>query len=134
MSGSIVAVARITETGLPLIYLNQVGGQDELVFDGASFVLQCRSLAGAPASRLRETVVTTHWQRGAAMAGAARRPDGAALEDGDEADYAACMLGLRDYVDKNGFQGVVLGLSGGVDSALSRRSASMRSAPSACAR
>ncbi len=111
------AVARITEQKLPLIYLNQVGGQDELVFDGASFALHAdRSLAfQLPA--FAETVATTHWER----AGDEWRCTGgpkAPLEDAAQADYTACVLGLRDYVNKNGFPGVVLGLSGGVDSAL----------------
>ncbi len=112
-----VAVARLVEAGLPLIYLNQLGGQDELVFEGASFVLNAdRSLAHQlPA--FREALTVTHWQRDG---------DGwrclpgeiAAVEAGDEADYAACVLGLRDYVEKNRFPGVVLGLSGGIDSAI----------------
>jgi NAD+ synthase len=112
-----IAVARVTESGLPLIYVNQVGGQDELVFDGASFGLHAdRSLAfQLPA--FRECVTTLRWERGN---DGWRCIDGpkAALEEGERADYAACVLGLRDYVDKNGFPGVVLGLSGGIDSAL----------------
>jgi NAD+ synthase len=112
-----VSVARVTEAGLPLIYVNQVGGQDELVFDGASFALNAdRSIAFAlPA--FRECVVTTHWTRAGGVWRCARGPMTPAL-DFDQADYTACMLGLRDYVDKNRFRGVVLGLSGGIDSAL----------------
>ena len=112
-----VSVARVTEAGLPLIYVNQVGGQDELVFDGASFALNAdRSIAFAlPA--FRECVVTTHWTRAGGVWRCARGPMTPAL-DFDQADYTACMLGLRDYVDKNRFHGVVLGLSGGIDSAL----------------
>jgi NAD+ synthase len=112
-----VAVARVTESGLPLIYVNQVGGQDELVFDGASFALNSdRSIAFAlPA--FREMVVTTHWTRAGATWRCKQGPIVAAQEP-DKADYTACMIGLRDYVDKNGFKGVVLGLSGGIDSAL----------------
>jgi NAD+ synthase len=112
-----IAVARVSESGLPIVYVNQVGGQDELVFDGASFGLNAdRSLAfQLPA--FRESVVTLRWQR---SGDGWRCGDGpvTALVEGDQADYAACMLGLRDYVEKNGFKGVVLGLSGGVDSAL----------------
>jgi NAD+ synthase len=112
-----IAVARVTESDLPIIYVNQVGGQDELVFDGASFGLHSdRSLAfQLPA--FRETVKTLHWQR---TGNGWRCVDGPieAAEEGDRADYCACMLGLRDYVNKNGFKGVVLGLSGGIDSAL----------------
>jgi NAD+ synthase len=112
-----VAVARVTESGLPVMYVNQVGGQDELVFDGASFALHGdRSLAFQFPS-FRETVTTTRWDR---IGNGWRCIDGpiAALEEGEKADYAACVLGLRDYVDKNGFAGVVIGLSGGIDSAL----------------
>src|SRR6266568_8828663 len=112
-----VAVARITESGLPIVYVNQVGGQDELVFDGASFGLNAdRSLAfQLPA--FRELVTTVRWQR---TGNGWRSIDGpvAKHQDADQDDYCACMLGLRDYVDKNGFRGVVLGLSGGIDSAL----------------
>src|SRR5712691_288595 len=112
-----IAVARITESGLPIVYVNQVGGQDELVFDGASFGLNAdRSLAfQLPA--FREMVVTLRWER---RGNAWRCVDGPmlAVEADDKADYCACMLGLRDYVSKNGFKGVVLGLSGGIDSAL----------------
>ena len=112
-----LGVARVTETGMPLIYVNQIGGQDELVFDGASFALHGdRSLAfQLPA--FRETVKTVRWDR---TGNGWRCIDGpiVALEEGVEADYFACMLGLRDYVNKNGFKGVVLGLSGGIDSAL----------------
>jgi NAD+ synthase len=112
-----VTVARVTETGLPLVYLNQVGGQDELVFDGASFVLNAdRQLAAQlPAWEEAVEVVTfrrtaTGWRSEVGL----RAP----LESGEAAAYHACVLGLRDYVDKNGFPGVVLGLSGGIDSAL----------------
>jgi NAD+ synthase len=112
-----VAVARVTEAGLPLIYINQVGGQDELVFDGASFALNVDRSIAFQLPAFRETVVTTQWSR---VDGAWRCAQGpvAAAEELDEADYAACVLGLRDYVEKNRFKGVVLGLSGGIDSAL----------------
>jgi NAD+ synthase len=112
-----VAVARVVESRLPLVYLNQVGGQDELVFDGASFGLNADSTLAFQLPAFASTVAKTVWRRG---------PKGfycaeglkAAIEQGEEADYAACVLGLRDYVNKNGFRSVVLGLSGGVDSAL----------------
>jgi NAD+ synthase len=112
-----VAVARVTEAGVPLLYINQVGGQDELVFDGASFGLNANRSIAFQLPAFREAIVTTHWSR---TAGTWRCTQGplAAAEELDEADYTACMLGLRDYVDKNRFKGVVLGLSGGVDSAL----------------
>jgi NAD+ synthase len=112
-----VAEARVAESGLPLIYLNEVGGQDELVFEGASFALNAD---GSLAFQLREfgaCVARTAWARGGAGWRCVEGPR-EAVEEGDEADYAACVMGLRDYVDNNRFPGVVLGLSGGVDSAL----------------
>ncbi len=112
-----VAVARVTESGLPLVYVNQVGGQDELVFDGASFALNADRSIAFQLPAFRETVVTTQWSRTGGTWRCTQGPITAA-EDPDQADYTACMLGLRDYVDKNRFKGVVLGLSGGVDSAL----------------
>ncbi len=112
-----VAVARIAESGLPLVYLNQVGGQDELVFDGASFVLNPDSSLAIQLPSWEEAVVLTEWEQGSD--GWRCRPGPKAVaEEGAAAAYHACMQGLRDYVDKNGFPGVVLGLSGGVDSAL----------------
>ncbi len=112
-----VVVARVTEAGLPLIYINQLGGQDELVFDGASFALNAdRSVAFAlPA--FREEIFTTHWSRIDGKWRCARGEIAAPAEE-DKADYTACVLGLRDYVDKNRFKGVVIGLSGGINSAL----------------
>jgi NAD+ synthase len=111
------AVARVTESGLPLIYVNQVGGQDELVFDGASFALHAdRSLAfQLPA--FTEAIALTRWEHAGSTWRCVDGPHATVVE-GEEADYTACVLGLRDYVEKNGFPGVVLGLSGGVDSAL----------------
>jgi NAD+ synthase len=112
-----LAVSRVTESGLPLVYLNQVGGQDELVFDGASFVLNADRSLGAQLPAFREALAITHWRRTEDGWRCVEAPV-EAIEEGDEADYAACMLGLRDYVEKNRFSGVVLGLSGGIDSAL----------------
>src|SRR6202048_3895092 len=112
-----IAVARVVEAGLPLVYLNQVSGQDELVFDGASFAVNADRTLGAQLPAFEECVALTRWRR---EAGVWRCIEGplAALVEGDEGDDAACVLGLRDYVDKNRFPGVVLGLSGGIDSAL----------------
>jgi len=112
-----VSVARVTEAGLPLVYINQVGGQDELVFDGASFALNPDRSIAFQLPAFREALVTTRWSR---TGGGWRCAPGpmAAPEELDRSDYTACMLGLRDYVDKNRFPGVVIGLSGGVDSAL----------------
>ena len=112
-----IAVARVTESDLPLIYVNQVGGQDELVFDGASFVLNSDCQLAAQLPGWREVVQITEWQREAdgwqCQVGARE-----ILPEADEAAYEACVLGLRDYVDKNRFPSVVMGLSGGIDSAL----------------
>ena len=112
-----VAVARVTETGLPLLYINQIGGQDELVFDGASFALNADRSIAFQLRAFHEAVLTTQWTRNAGSWRCAPGPI-AAADELDRADYTACMIGLRDYVDKNRFTGVVLGLSGGVDSAL----------------
>ena len=111
-----VSVARVTESGLPLIYLNQVGGQDELVFDGASFALNGDLSVAAQLPAFEENITTLRWTKSAS----GWRCNGpvASLIEGDQADYAACVLGLRDYVGKNGFPGVLLGISGGIDSAL----------------
>jgi NAD+ synthase len=112
-----VSVARVTESGLPLLYVNQVGGQDELVFDGASFALNADRSIAFQLPAFREMIITTQWSRTAEGWRCSPGPI-AAPEEPDEADYTACVLGLRDYVDKNRFKGVILGLSGGVDSAL----------------
>jgi len=112
-----IAVSRVIESGLPLVYLNLVGGQDELVFDGASFVLNADRTLAAQLPAFRESLALTHWQRQEGAWRCVQAPIDA-VEEGDEADYAACVFGLRDYVDKNRFRGVVLGLSGGIDSAL----------------
>lgn len=112
-----VAVARVKETGLPLVYLNQMGGQDELVFEGASFVLNADSSLATQLPAFAEAVVTTHWRR-TADGWRCQPGEIADVAENPKADYSACVLGLRDYVEKNRFPGVVLGLSGGVDSAL----------------
>jgi len=111
------AVARVTESGLPMVYLNQVGGQDELVFDGGSFGLNADSSLAFQMPAFQQLVQRVVLQRGPQGWRFDEGPK-AVLEEGDAADYAACVLGLKDYVNKNGFPGVVLGLSGGVDSAL----------------
>jgi len=112
-----IAVARVTESGLPLVYLNQIGGQDELVFDGASFVLNADRSLAVQLPAWREQLAITTWTKG--LSGwTCESGHVAAIAEGPQAAYQACVLGLRDYVDKNGFPGVVLGLSGGIDSAL----------------
>ena len=107
--------ARVKETGLPIIYVNQVGGQDELVFDGSSFVMNAtgavvqrtpafvESISYIDLDLLRDSKVEASQEKGLS---------------GLEAIYQALVLGVRDYVTKNGFKGAVLGLSGGIDSAL----------------
>lgn len=112
-----VAIRQVIETGLPLIFANQLGGQDELVFDGASFGINADRSLAFQMSQFEEQLAVTLWKRGAkgwACAGGPMAP----IPEKEEADYRACMLGLRDYVNKNGFKNVVLGLSGGIDSAL----------------
>jgi NAD+ synthase len=111
-----IAVARVTESGLPLIYLNQVGGQDELVFDGASFALNADLSIAAQQPAFQEDITTLVWRKD--TSGWRCKGKVAPLLEGDRGDYAACVLGLRDYVRKNGFPGVLLGVSGGIDSAL----------------
>ena len=120
-----LARARTSESRAPLIYVNQVGGQDELVFDGGSFVM---NRDGTLAHRLpfwREAIVVTRWEKddqGLRYVGPVLldRPGDAPVAEQPRLDsiYSAMMLGLRDYVRKNGFTGIVLGLSGGIDSAL----------------
>ena len=112
-----LAVARATECRMPLIYVNQVGGQDELVFDGGSFVLGADASLRAQAPAWTENVLITEWLRDGdawVCAETERHPP----PDGDRAIYAAMVLGLRDYVSKSGFPGVLIGMSGGIDSAL----------------
>ncbi|MEX0923306.1 MAG: NAD+ synthase [Rhodovibrionaceae bacterium] len=112
-----LAVKRVTESGLPLIYVNQVGGQDELIFDGASFVLNADCGLAAQLPSYQEKLALTTWNRAGeawVCAEAQRTPP----PEGLEALYRAMCLGLEDYVGKNGFPGVLIGLSGGIDSAL----------------
>ena len=114
-----VCGVRVRETGLPMAYVNRVGGQDELAFDGASFVLNADGGLAHQMPDWREDLRITRWER---------RGDGgwhcvpgeiAPLAPYPADVYSAMVVGLRDYVDRNRFPGVVLGLSGGIDSALS---------------
>ncbi len=112
-----VVVRQVVECGLPLIYLNQMGGQDELVFDGGSFVVNADKTLPIQMNQFEDSVTLTTWRRtgeGWACDTGVR----AQLPDVQEADWRACVMGLRDYVNKNGFKNVVLGLSGGIDSAI----------------
>ena len=109
---------RVKETGLPLCYLNRVGGQDELAFDGSSFVINIGGSIAVQLPDWDETLSICEWEK---------TEDGWYCTDGDKADldpypedvYHAMMTGLAEYVEGNGFEGVILGLSGGIDSALS---------------
>ena len=112
------AIARVSETGMPMVYVNQVGGQDELVFDGGSFVINADHSLAVQAPDWQEAVLTTEWRRGVdgvwvCEGGVSEKPS-----EGLKSIYQAMTLGLRDYVEKNGFPGVLIGLSGGVDSAI----------------
>ena len=112
-----LGVNRVVESGLPFVYVNQVGGQDELIFDGGSFVLGADRALKAKLASFREEVATVEFRR--SPKGWECLPAGIAPELSDiELIYQAMMLGLRDYVNKTGFPSVVIGLSGGVDSAL----------------
>ncbi|MBM3597244.1 MAG: NAD+ synthase [Alphaproteobacteria bacterium] len=114
-----LAVSRITESGLPLVYVNQVGGQDELVFEGASFVLDAARNLRVQAPAWREGVVLSKWQRNGSGKWDCATGEIAQPPSSLEQTYQAMVVGLRDYVNKNRFPGVILGLSGGIDSALS---------------
>ena len=110
--------SRALQTGLPIAYINRVGGQDELAFDGSSFVMHPDGELAVQMPDWEESLLVTEW---------ARTPDGWRCQtrcehelDRFPADvYRAMMVALRDYVGRNGFPGVILGLSGGIDSALS---------------
>jgi len=113
-----IAIRQAIECELPVVYLNQLGGQDELVFDGGSFVLNRDHHVPLQMPLLKTDIAIARFERG--------QDDGWSCTDGkvhrlphaNQANYMACVLGLRDYVNKNGFSNVVLGLSGGIDSAI----------------
>ena len=109
--------ARVAEDGVPMLYLNQVGGQDELVFDGASFAIEPGDRLVVQGKSFEPDFILSDWVRGEEGWTCA---DGRveALTSVEEATWRACVLGLRDYAHKNGFSHVVLGLSGGIDSAV----------------
>jgi NAD+ synthase (glutamine-hydrolysing) len=112
-----VARARIAEVGLPLVYLNLVGGQDELVFDGNSFVMAADGTVTQRLPAWREATAIVELVRD----GGRLQPVPAAIApelSEEQSVYEALVLGVRDYVDRHRFPGVVMGLSGGVDSAL----------------
>jgi NAD+ synthase len=113
-----VARARVSETGIPLVYVNQVGGQDELVFDGGSFAMQADGAVCMSLPMFETAVACSTWEKGSSGWRCVDAPQ-ATWPSGPEEIYRAMVVGLRDYVRKSGFPGVLLGLSGGVDSALS---------------
>ncbi len=107
---------RVTATGIPIVYVNQVGGQDELVFDGASFVMNADGRLVYRAPEFEESLSVVQFECAENIV-----PLKGAIADAyDEvsSDYKALVLGIHDYVIKNGFKGAVLGLSGGIDSAV----------------
>ena len=112
-----VVMRQVIESGLPMLYTNQLGGQDELVFDGGSFAMNADRTVPFQMDQFESNVALTTWRRGSGGwscdVGARARPP-----ERLEADWRACVLGTRDYVEKNGFSNVVLGLSGGIDSAV----------------
>jgi NAD+ synthase len=113
-----LARSRARETNRALIYVNQVGGQDELVFDGRSFILNRTGDIALSMAGWEEAIELTRWTRTSdgwqCAPGSVDAPSDALADI-----YSALVTGLRDYVEKNGFPGLILGLSGGVDSALS---------------
>jgi NAD+ synthase len=113
-----LAVQRVVETGLPFVFCAQVCGQDELVFEGASFVLNADRSLAVQLPHFEEAVTLSEWRRQQGGLVCARQPL-APEPERLESIYRCMMLGLGDYVRKNGFPGVILGLSGGIDSALS---------------
>lgn len=110
-------VARVIESGLPLIYLNLVGGQDDQVFDGGSFILNPGGELVLQMPLFQEAIAHVEFER-SDRGLVAKRGEMARIPDQKEQDYNAMVVALRDYCAKTGFGKVLLGLSGGVDSAI----------------
>src|SRR4051794_33790308 len=110
--------SRTIQTGLPIVYLNRVGGQDELVFDGSSFVIHPDGERVVQFCDWNEALIVTDWER-TAEGWRCTTWESHTVDAFPEDVYQAMIVGLRDYVGRNGFPGVILGLSGGIDSALS---------------
>ena len=108
-----LARQRVIDIAVPLIYVNQTGGQDELVFDGASFAINHDGAIAMQLPEFEEKLSYVEYNSGKLSLG-----EIATYHNDIESIYQALVLGVRDYIDKNGFKGVVLGLSGGIDSAL----------------
>ena len=113
-----LAVERVVETGLPFVFVGQVAGQDELVFDGASFVLNADRSLAVQMPYFEEAIILTDWTRDGDRMVCTPQPL-PPEPDRLELIYRCMMLGLGDYIRKNRFPGLLLGLSGGIDSALS---------------
>lgn len=109
---------RVNENSIPLVFCNQIGGQDELVFDGASYVIDHKGEKCVQLAAWQEDELLTVWHNNNDHLICSTQK-ASQIEEGMDSIYQAMMLGLRDYVNKNGFPGVILGLSGGIDSALS---------------
>jgi len=108
-----VICTQVKAAAIPLVYVNQIGGQDELIFDGASFVVDARGEVVFRAEEFREQIGVVEFEALQPVKGAC-----APLYTPVASEYQALVLGIRDYVRKNGFKGALLGLSGGIDSAL----------------
>ena len=113
-----VAQERVKENNIPLLYLNQLGGQDELCFDGGSFIIDQNKNARFHIAQFEENVGISDWEIENGIWNLKTASDAIAITD-IEQDYCATVLSLRDYINKNRFPGVLLGLSGGIDSAIS---------------
>jgi NAD+ synthase len=113
-----LVIARVQESGLPLAYVNRIGGQDEVVFDGASFVMNADCTLAVQMADWEERIVKTQWSR-SDTGWVCARGEIEKLDTDLEGIYHAMMMALRDYVNRNRFSGVILGLSGGIDSAIS---------------
>lgn len=109
---------RVQETGLPVVYANLVGGQDELVFDGGSMVVSAAGDITQQAPAFEEGLYPVNFSVEASGAVTPQAGEIAAIYDEVESVYKALVLGVRDYITKNGFPGAIIGLSGGIDSAL----------------
>ena len=123
-----LAKQRVKDTGIPLVYVNQIGGQDELVFDGGSFVMDAEGAVVCRLKAFEEDIYHyCHPERSEAKSKDLKNSKdlsttvlrASAQDDNCELIYKALCLGLKDYVGKNGFKGVLIGLSGGIDSAIS---------------
>lgn len=112
--------SRVLESGVPIVYANLVGGQDELVFDGSSMLIDEKGQIRFTAPACEEGLFSLHFDyEGQRLCVAEDLPKSSATKSLEARVYDALVLGLRDYVNKNGFPGVILGLSGGIDSGLS---------------